>query len=421
MISRVPDGDEYDEDVREREKHVKVLIADKFPESYICAMKDLGCDVTYEAGYGADDIAQHIGVFDVVIVRSTKVTANAIGAARNLSLVIRAGAGTNNIDKEAASAVGVYVANCPGTNSIAVAELAMGLICALDRRLCDNVADLRSSRWDKAEYSKADGLHGKVLGVIGAGKIGQELIKRATSFGIEVKAWSRSLTPEKAAVMGVEYVGSIAELVPRCDIISVHLAATPETRGSVSKEVIAAMKPGAYFINTARAEVVDEAALCDAVKAGKIRVGTDVYSNEPEGKSGEFENELGKLDGVYGTHHIGASTTQAQNAVAAETVRILKVYAETGQVENWVNRETKTPATWQLVVRHYDKPGVLAAVLAQLKDNNVNAQEIQNLIFSGAQAACCTIQLDTRPSDDALSKIRGLGGQVLHAELVEIQ
>ncbi len=399
---------------------MKTLIADKFPEQHVEKIRSLGVEVAYEPQFGAEDIAQNISDYEVLIVRSTKVTADAIRASNSLSLIIRAGAGTNNIDKQAASALGIYVVNCPGTNSIAVAELAMGLICALDRRIVDNTVDLRQGRWNKAEYSKADGLYGKVLGVVGVGKIGQELIMRAQAFGLKVKAWSRSLTPEKAKALGVEYVASVTELVPQCDIVSVHLAATPDTAGIISKQVIDSMKPGACFINTARADVVDEAALVEAVKAGRIRVGTDLYSNEPEGKSGEFESELGKLDGVYGTHHVGASTTQAQNAVAAETVRILQVYMETGRAENWVNRLIKTPARWQLIVRHYDKPGVLAAVLAYLKAEDVNAEEIQNLVFEGAQAASCTIQLDTRPSDDTLAKINALEGQVIHAELVEL-
>ena len=399
---------------------MKVLIADKFPELYIEQINGLGAEVTYEPTYGAEDIAGNVADHDVVVVRSTKVTADAIAASSNLSLIIRAGAGTNNIDKKAASAQGIYVANCPGTNSVAVAELAMGLICALDRRLIENAIDLRNGKWNKAEYSKADGLLGKTLGVIGVGMIGKELIRRAQAFGIDVKAWSRSLDAEKAEALGVGYVPSIAELVPQCDIVSVHLAATADTKGIISKEIIASMKPGTYFINTARAEVVDGAALAEAAEAGSIRVGTDVYAGEPEGKEGAFDDALGKAAGVVGTHHIGASTTQAQNAVATETVRILRVYLESGQVENWVNRLTLTPATWQLVVRHYDKPGVLAEVLGALKSDNVNAEEIQNLIFDGAEAACCTIQLDTKPGDDTLSKINGLEGQVIHAELVKL-
>jgi len=180
------------------------------------------------------------------------------------------------------------------------------------------------------------------------------------------------------------------------------------------------MRLGACFINTARAEVVDEAALLDAVTAGRIRVGTDVYRDEPEAKSGAVESELAKTEGAYGTHHIGASTTQAQNAVASETVRVLQEFLTTGRVENWVNRLTKTPAKWQLVVRHYDKPGVLAAVLGYLKENEVNAEEIENVIFEGAHTACCRIQVDTRPSQDTLQKITALKGQVIHSQLMSI-
>ena len=398
---------------------MKVLIADKFPEPYIDQIRGLGSQVVYEPTFGAADIVQNIFDKDVVVVRSTKVAAKAIEATQNLSLIIRAGAGTNNIDKQVASARGVYVANCPGMNSIAVAELAMGLICALDRRIVENTVDLRNGIWNKAEYSQADGLFGKVLGVVGVGRIGEELIKRARTFGFQLKAYSRSLTPEKANSLGVEFVPSVGELVPLCDIISVHLAAAPETEGIISKKIIDSMKPGAYFINTARAEVVDEAALLEAVKAGRIRVGTDLYRDEPEGKTGAFESEL-RAESVYGTHHIGASTTQAQNAVAAEVVRILKLFLKTGRVENWVNRLIKTPAKWQLVVRHYDKPGVLAAVLGCLKEDNVNAEEVENVIFEGAQAACCTIQVDTKPSPETLEKISALKEQVIHLELMDI-
>lgn len=399
---------------------MRVLIADKLPEPYIDQIRSLGSQVVYEPKFGAAEIAQHIGDKDIVIVRSTEVTAQAIEATQNLSLIIRAGAGTNNIDKQAASARGVYVANCPGMNSIAVAELAMGLICALDRRIVENTMDLRNGIWNKSEYSQADGLYGKVLGVVGVGRIGEELIKRARSFGLHLKAYSRSLTPEKANALGVEYVPSVAELAPQCDIISVHLAVAPETEGIISKEIIESMKPGACFINTARAEVVDEAALFEAAAAGRIRVGTDVYRNEPEGKTGAFESALGKADSVYGTHHIGASTTQAQNAVAAEVVRILKLFLKTGRVENWVNRLMKTPAKWQLVVRHFDKPGVLAAVLGYLNEDHVNAEEIENVIFEDAKTACCTIQVDTKPSSQTLERISALEGQVIHSELMDI-
>jgi len=399
---------------------MKVLMADKLPDEYVDRIRELGTDVTFEPKYGASDIVANIADHDVVVVRSTEVTAEAISAAQKLSLIIRAGAGTNNIDKKAASAEGIYVANCPGMNSIAVAELAMGLICALDRRIADNVCDLRKGKWNKAAYSKAEGLYGKTLGVVGVGKTGKALIKRAEAFGLRIKAWSRSLTPEKAEKLGVEYAESVQTLVPDCDIISVHLASAPETKGIISREVIDSMKPGAFFINTARPQVVDEPALAEAARDGRIRVGTDVFSAEPEGKTGSFDSEFAKIEAVYGTHHIGASTTQAQNAVAEETVRILDIFLKTGCVENWVNKMARTPAKWQVVVRHYDEPGVLANVLGILKTNKINVEEMENLIFDGAKAACCTIQLDTKPGDEIIDQIAGLEGQVINVELVEI-
>ena len=211
---------------------MRVLIADSFPQPYVDQISGLGCRVTYEPKFRAAEVAQNISDKEIVVVRSTKVTAEAIEATQNLSLIIRAGAGTNNIDKQAASARGVYVANCPGMNSVAVAELAMGLVCALDRRIAENVVDLRNGIWNKAKYSQAEGLYGKVLGVVGVGKIGEELINRARPFGFQIKACSRSLTRERANSLGVEYFPSVEELVPLCDVISVHLAAVAETKVS---------------------------------------------------------------------------------------------------------------------------------------------------------------------------------------------
>ena len=321
---------------------------------------------------------------------------------------------------KAASERGIYVANCPGKNSIAVAELAMGLILSLDRHIPDNVSDLRAGTWNKGKYSKADGIFGKTLGVIGVGQIGKEVIRRAIPFGLKIIAWSRSLTPEVAEELGANFSSSIKELIPKCDIISVHLALKPETRGIINKELLAAMKPGTIFINTARAEIVDEDALVEAVKAGKIRAGIDVMKDEPEAKEGKFSGEIAKLPDIYATHHIGASTEQAQDAVASETVRILKDYVAQGTVQNWVNRCKKTKALWQLVVRHYDKPGVLANVLNELKSDGINVQEVENVIFDGEKTACCTIRLDSKPSEGAVAKIRNRANEVINATLISL-
>ncbi|MEX2403896.1 MAG: NAD(P)-dependent oxidoreductase, partial [Balneolales bacterium] len=308
----------------------------------------------------------------------------------------------------------------PGKNSIAVAELAVGLMLAIDRRIPDNVIDFRNGKWNKALYSKADGIFGKKLGVIGVGQIGEEVIKRAQSFGMDVIAWSRSLTPQRAAELDVTYADSIEKMVRQCDIVSVHLASTPETKGIITRSILSDMKPGTIFINTARAEVVDEDALIEALEEGNIRAGIDVFDNEPEQKSGDLSSRLQKVNNLYVTHHIGASTEQAQNAVAEEAVSVIRDYIQTGKARNWVNRCEATAVEWQLVVRHYDKPGVIANVMSELKSANINAEEFENVVFDGKVAASCTIQLSASPDEDTLKKIQSRTDEVISATLIKL-
>ena len=255
------------------------------------------------------------------------------------------------------------------------------------------------------------------MGIIGVGQIGREVIVRAKAFGLKIIAWSRSLTAEEADRLGVARAASLEELVPQCDILSVHLALKTETRGIISKDLIEHMRPGTILLNTARAEVVDEDAVAAAVEAGRIRVGTDVFAGEPEDKAGTIRSRLAGLPGVTGTHHIGASTTQAQDAVAEEVVRIVDRYKQYGEVPNWVNRQRTTAATWQLVVRHFDKPGVLANVLSELKAAGINVQEVENVVFEGAKTACCTLRLDARPSAATVDAIAARRDEVINALL----
>lgn len=396
---------------------MKVLIADAFPEKYLTEINRLGVKVEYKPKLKSEELAANIDDASILVVRSTEVKVDCISSAKNLSLIIRAGAGFNTIDIKSANARGIYITNCPGKNSIAVAELTMGLLLALDRRIADNVIDLRAGKWNKGEYSNADGVFGKTLGVIGVGQIGLEVISRAKAFGLRVIGWSKSLTREKAAALDIHFAGTVENLVTQSDIISVHIALKPETRGLINKNIISLMKPGTIFLNTSRAEVVDEAALAEAVQSGKIKVGTDVFAGEPEDKKGEFRSLFASLPNVYGTHHIGASTEQAQNAVAEEVVAIIGEFVKQGNVRNWVNRARKTTAAWQLVVRHYDKPGVLANVLGDLKASHINVEEMENVIFDGGQTACATIKLQQRPSDEVLTKIRLRNDEVLQASL----
>jgi len=402
-------------------KAMLILIADKFEQSGRSELEALGCDISYEPDLKDDALIAAIRAQspDILVVRGTKVT-EAMLEAGPVKLVIRAGAGYNTIDVSAASKRGIYVSNCPGKNSIAVAELAFALILALDRRIADNVITLRSGEWNKKEFSKARGLFGRTLGLVGLGKIGQEMIPRARAFGMPVVAWSRSLTPQRAEALGVEFKVSPQEVARAADIISVHLALNPETRSLLGTDFFNSLREGAYFINTARGEVIDQAALVQALKHRDLRAGLDVFANEPTSNTGDFTDDIGKEPNVYGSHHIGASTDQAQEAIAAETVRIIREFRETGKVPNVVNLARRTPATHLLVVRHVDRPGVLAGVLEAIKTEHINVQEMENVVFEGAEAAVARINLDNAPSGNLLDKVRSENPNIIELDLIPL-
>ena len=321
-----------------------ILIADKLAPAVPARLQAFGA-VTVDTAAKDAALTARIRELDpeVLIVRSTKVTAADIEAGKNLALIIRAGAGVNTIDLNAASRLGVYVANCPGRNAVAVAELTIGHLINLDRRLPDNVAALRAHRWDKKTFGAARGLYGRTLAIIGTGQIGQEVIRRALALGMQIVAWSRSLTPAAAAALGVRHAASPAEAVAGADAVSVHLALSKDTRGLINADIFAAMKPGAFFINTSRAEVVDEPALVAAIDAKKLRVGLDVFANEPSAAQGTFADVLTDHPAVYGSHHIGASTDQAEEAVGEATVEIVAAYKAGSAIPNCVNLATRTP------------------------------------------------------------------------------
>ncbi|MEZ5316408.1 MAG: NAD(P)-dependent oxidoreductase [Vicinamibacterales bacterium] len=332
---------------------MKVLIADKFEKSGISGLKALGCDVVFEPDLQGDALAAAVAEQQpaVLVVRSTKVAEAALGP--SLKLVVRAGAGVNTIDVRAATTRGIKVANCPGKNSIAVAELTLGLILALDRRIPDNVADLRAGVWNKKEYSKARGLYGRTLGVLGAGSIACEVLRRAAAFGMELVLWSRRfdgeerpITADEAAELGLDpalrqttirLAPSPVAVAATADVLSVHLALNADTRGLVNAEVLGALEPGSFVVNTSRGEVVDHNALREAILEKQLRVALDVFEHEPSAATGTFEDLIVREAGVIGTHHIGASTDQAQEAIAQETVRIVQVFRDTGQPPNAVN------------------------------------------------------------------------------------
>ena len=400
---------------------MKTLIADKFSEAHIDRLNQLGCEVTYKPTRQGRGTARA----DRARTRFWWCAANRSRPRRskpptNWPWCCAPGAGVNTIDVKTASARGVFVSNCPGKNSIAVAELVFALLLAIDRRIPENVAALRAHKWNKKEFSKADGIFGKTLGVIGTGQIGREVITRAQAFGLRTIAWSRSLTPEKAQELGVERCDSVDDVFRQADIVTLHLALKPDTRKLVNAARLALLKPNAILINTARGEVVDQAALRAALQGGKLRAGLDVFDPEPAEATAEFNDPILDLPNLCGTHHIGASTEQAQEAIAEEAIRIIQTFVKTGVVLNCVNLATRTPAKWQLVVRHYDRVGVLAFVMDQIRRAGINIEEVQNVIFEGAAAASCRIQLDAEPGAELLESIKAGNPDIMGLELLRI-
>ena len=384
---------------------MKILIADKLSAKTVSDLERTGAEVVIKPGLTADELPGVLKDVEVLIVRSTKVRASAIEAAPCLSLIVRAGAGVDTIDLDCASSKGIYVANCPGKNTDAVAELAMGLLIAADRRIVNASVAMRSGAWEKKEYGKAQGLKGRTLGIIGVGTIGKAMIKLAKGLEMNIAAWSRSLTQESAAKLGIGYCADAEEVAKQADAVSVHLAANPETRHFIGEKFFKCMKDGAIFVNTSRGDIVDTRALKEAIRSKHLRVGLDVYENEPAVTEPVFQDkELAEM--IAATPHIGASTEQAAEAIADEVVLIVQAYRETGKPINAVNIREKTSEGYSLVVRHYNRVGVLAGVLDELRSGGVNIEEMENIIFTGQLASNCTLKLDSKPSEELISRIR---------------
>jgi D-3-phosphoglycerate dehydrogenase len=396
---------------------MRLLIADAFPEKILSTLKTES-EVDYRPQLTAEELPSAVASAQIVIVRSTKVTRATIDAAKNLELVIRAGAGVDNIDVAAASERGIYVANCPGKNSVAVAELAMALMLALDRRVADQTSDLRGGKWNKKLYSEAEGLKGKTLGIYGFGAIGRLVAKRAQAFDMRVVCFNvPELTDEEAADLDVDVCKTPEELAAKSDVVSIHVPGTGDTKGICGETFFAAMKPGAIFVNTSRGSVHNEQELLKAMHAKQLRVGLDVFANEPAGGVADFSPEIAKNLGFVGTHHIGASTEQAQNAIATECVRIVREFAAAGVAPNVVNIQRHSTAKTRLIVRHYDKVGVLANVLGVIRNHGGNVEQMTNTMFDGAKTAVAVVRLSGAPSEKMLEEISLLKDQVIQVDL----
>ncbi len=387
---------------------MRILFADALDASRVERLSAAGHQCVVEPDLSPAALPGRIAGFEALVVRSTRVDASTLEAADRLEIVVRAGAGTNTIDTDAAADRGIFVCNVPGRNAIAVAELTMGLIMALDRNIPDNVAELRAGRWDKRRFSDARGLFGRSLAIVGMGSIGMEVAARALAFGLRVATIDRprpAETTDRLADLGVDLVADRASLLADADIVSLHVPLTDATEGMVDAAFLAEMKDGAWLINTSRGGLVVESALLEALDRRGMRAGLDVYPDEPSAGAGEYRSALASHPSVYGTHHIGASTAQAQRSVADGTVEVLEAYAR-GTMLNCVNLEVEHLGETVLAIRHYNRVGVLSSVLEVLKRADLNVQDLHNRIFSGATAAVATLAVDGTVPSDLLAELR---------------
>ncbi len=390
---------------------MRILIADTLSEQTLHDLEERGHECVSRPELSQKDLPAEMSGYDVLVVRSTKVPRAVFEAADRLVLVIRAGAGTNTIDTEAAAERGVFVCNVPGRNAAAVAELTLGLLLAVDRRIPDNVADLREGRWNKATYAKAEGLLDSTMGILGLGSIGLLVAERAAAFGIQVQSVVRQgrapSVAARAEQLGIRMCDSLDELLAGSDIVSLHLPASAETTHLVDEAFLARMRPGAILLNTSRGDLVDEPALLRALDRGRVRAGLDVYDGEPGQGRAEWESPLARHPAVVATHHIGASTGQAQRAIARGVTELVDGFMR-GEVRDCVNLDPDRLGTVALTVRHLDRVGVLAQVLDHLSGARLNVQHMVNRVFRGGEAAVAFIDVEGSASPELLTSLRSI-------------
>jgi len=386
---------------------VRVLITDAFDSSAADTLRESGFDVIHNPMLDDDTLAAAMQDLQpqVLVARSVRVGEDALRASSQLALAVCAGSEAQCIDLGAASRLGVMVSHCPGRNAAAVAELAWGLIVACDRRIPDQVTDLRGGRADISRYAGAAGLAGRTLGIVGLGQVGQEIARRGLAFGMHVVAWSKHITEDRCDALGVDFCANLVNLAKLADVISVSVTGNEETRGLLGEKFFNALRPGSIVVNTSRGHVCDEAALLHAVRQRGVRAGLDIFSDDVQARSGA-ESALASECGVYGTFRVGDRTEQARLSIDSEVVRILRAWHADGTVLNCVNVAEHTAASAVLMVRHENRPGVLARIFDVLGKATINVEQMDNQISTGGTAAVARVFTATQPSASVISAIR---------------
>lgn len=396
---------------------MKILVACELRDSALEELHALAQEVDYRPRAAPAELREAIGDVSILVVRNARVSAEVIQRGRKLQMVVHAGSGPGDIALEEASTAGVFVTHCPDQHATAVAELTIGLIIALDRRIVENTLALREGQWIRDSFADARGLAGRTLGILGYGEIGRRVARRAQALEMRIVAWPPPPAggpPEP----GIEFCNWPRELARASDVVTVHAVGEDEDEREVlvDAEFLDSLPEGATLVHVGHPGGVDPAALARAIEQRRLRVGVDVYVSEPASDRARVRFPLCELPGVVCTQHIGPLTEQARQAIADEVVRIVRAFLVSGDVLNCLNLCERSPATWQLVLRVRDQVGVMASILEAVRADGINAEEISSRVFTGAKAAWCTIALDERPSQEALDAIAALP-DVLHLEL----
>lgn len=395
---------------------MKILVACELSDLVLDELRPLGSDLIYAPRLTPDELPARCREVGVLIVDDLRVAPEVIAGAQTLQLIVRAGPGPGNVALEEASTQGVVVAHCPNKDAASIAELAFGLMLALDRHIVESTDALRQGRWARSEFLDARGLAGRTLGLLGLHAAGLEIARRAHAFGMPVVAWSPVAPADVEFSREIELCDWPREVARKSEIVVVLDG--PETRQLVlvDSEFIDTLPANALLVHLGGPGALDESAVADAVQRRGLRVALDTHPAAPTGNTGRFKSRLVGLPGVIGTLAVRGVTQQAQDAIASEIVQIVRTYLISGDIVNGLNIAERSPATWQLVCRVRDQVGVMASILDAIRADGINAQEIASRVFLGAKAALCTIALDERPSAEALDAIRALP-DVLHLEL----
>jgi D-3-phosphoglycerate dehydrogenase len=348
----------------------RVIVLDTLAQEGL-AMLAAAPGIEYEVrtGLKGEALREALGQFDGAICRSgVQISADSLAGNRRLKAIVRAGVGTDNIDKDAATRAGIVVMNTPGGNTLSTAEHTIALMLALSRNIAPAYESLVAGRWERSKYMGTQ-VAGKTLGIVGLGRIGVAVAKRALALEMKVLGYDPFLSPEKAKELGIEPVDTVEAILPRVDYLTVHTPLTDETRGMIGAAQLQTMKPGVRLINAARGGIYDENALVEGLKSGRLAgVALDVYATEPC-----TDSPLFGLPGVVCTPHLGASTEEAQTQVATEAVELLVAYLTTGAIRHAVNVASLDPKTLASLRGYLDVAYRLGVLLAGLEPGGVRA------------------------------------------------